>query len=416
MRSVLPALALFVLLAAEARAQCGEGEWLARAPTRRQGGPMAYDEARGVLVLHGGLTGTHVTTRVTDTWTWDGEDWEQVAASGPGRGRMVYDAARQRLVLFDSGVTWVWHGAQWETLAGAGSPPTGAAGSIGFAYDSGRGRVVMHISARFGECCASTWELIDDQWVKVSEGGPDQRHGAVMAYDASRQRMVLGGGSDGARYDPPEEIFYTDTWEYDSVEWTQVSEGGDVHPAGSRYSMVYDAASQMALLYGGYSYFELMGGIVTYYNGVIGWDGATWQVMGLDFPDRYGFSTTYHPGIGGPVIFGGLNIATGTSGDDRLLFGDLMERTAGEWRQTTPRDHHGAEHFGIIFDENRGRVVAFGGRTPVRESGGGYPMNHMGEWTGDRLNPVASPLAPPARSHLALAFDGAREELVLFGG
>jgi Fibronectin type III domain len=64
---------------------------------------MAYDVARGVTVLFGGVG---CDRGCSDTWTWDGRQWAQQPVTGPGarsHASMVYDAARGVTVLFGGG-------------------------------------------------------------------------------------------------------------------------------------------------------------------------------------------------------------------------------------------------------------------------------------------------------------------------
>jgi len=83
---------------------------------------MAYDAARGVVVLYGGGDST-----ATDTWTYDGRDWKRQDNAGPTprwSSAMAYDATRQRIVLFGGGRnarpydalgdTWEWDGTRWS--------------------------------------------------------------------------------------------------------------------------------------------------------------------------------------------------------------------------------------------------------------------------------------------------------------
>jgi hypothetical protein len=130
---------------------------------------MAYDSARGQVVLFGGDAGG---TFLGDTWTWDGTDWmQQAPAHSPlprvGTG-MAYDAVAAQMVLFGGdyigtylGDTWTWDGTDW-TQHPAGSialtPQSGPPGTVvrvigsGFAagelvrltfVDSTQGRVFL---------------------------------------------------------------------------------------------------------------------------------------------------------------------------------------------------------------------------------------------------------------------------------
>ena len=71
-------------------------------PPARHSLAMAYDAARGRLVLFGGYGGSGV--RLNDTWEWDGTNWSEVQAANAPPARnlhaMAYDAGRGRIVLF----------------------------------------------------------------------------------------------------------------------------------------------------------------------------------------------------------------------------------------------------------------------------------------------------------------------------
>src|SRR5439155_6137813 len=85
---------------------------------------MAYDEVRGNSVIFGG--GTVIPpTDFNDTWVWDGTTWTQLfpatSPSARSGSAMAYDVARGRVVVFGGadvdgtplGDTWTWDGATW---------------------------------------------------------------------------------------------------------------------------------------------------------------------------------------------------------------------------------------------------------------------------------------------------------------
>ena len=87
---------------------------------------MAYDAARQEIVLVGGWR-----SREADRWTWiwNGERWIRAAlAPAPGMlgARMAYDAAREKVVMFQAvgdqphGSTWEWDGNSWTLVATTG--------------------------------------------------------------------------------------------------------------------------------------------------------------------------------------------------------------------------------------------------------------------------------------------------------
>jgi hypothetical protein len=69
-------------------------------PLPRHRSEMAFDAARGRIVLFGGGTASSV---LADTWEWDGNAWTQTADIGPA-GRyapaLVYDDNPQRILLY----------------------------------------------------------------------------------------------------------------------------------------------------------------------------------------------------------------------------------------------------------------------------------------------------------------------------
>ncbi|MDR2014094.1 MAG: hypothetical protein LBP99_00520, partial [Azoarcus sp.] len=125
----------------------------ANSPSPRTDAMMAYDAARGQVVLFGGFDGySDISGPLGDTWTWDGNTWTQQfpADSPPARywGTMAYDAARGQVVLFGGtgensvmGDTWTWDGGAWTQRSPATSPP--ARSSPSMAYDAARGEIVL---------------------------------------------------------------------------------------------------------------------------------------------------------------------------------------------------------------------------------------------------------------------------------
>jgi hypothetical protein len=66
----------------------------------------------------------------------------------------------------------------------------------------------------------------------------------------------------------------------------------------------------------------------------------------------------------------------------------------------------------IAWDAARGRVVLFGGRAP----GDGPALSDTWFYDGADWTPAPAGAAPPPRHSAALAYDAARDRLVLFGG
>jgi hypothetical protein len=127
---------------------------------------MAYDEARGEIILHGG----YYFTNKSDTWRWNGSTWSLASTSGPARYvfGMTYDSGRSQLVLHGGTTccgeveytqTYVWNGSAWSQCAMQGP----ARGYMNIAYD--RAREVIVLPGGMGPTPAGrayvpeTWEL-----------------------------------------------------------------------------------------------------------------------------------------------------------------------------------------------------------------------------------------------------------------
>ena len=121
---------------------------------------MAYNASRGRVAIFGGehqyFDLGYGFELLADTWEWNGTAWAEWTSSTttiapPARNQhaMAYDGARGRVVLLggygqSSGVladTWEWDGSAWVQRAPAASPP--ARKDHALAYDGARGRVVL---------------------------------------------------------------------------------------------------------------------------------------------------------------------------------------------------------------------------------------------------------------------------------
>lgn len=210
---------------------------------------MAYDSTRNVVVLFGG---TGDTGDSFDTWEWDGEGWTQIENSGPQApwfsSNLTYDAARQVTVLesgsassFGGKGTWAWDGNAWTQLADTG-PPTRTVFAL--AYDTPRERVVL-----FGGRDTTTFQLEQDTWEwdgvvwkQVEDVGPSQRQGAGMV--GTDDGLLLFGGTDGGD-------LFGDTWAWDGEHWRQRQ---DMGPSPRHTpAMAWDTARDRAVLFGGVS-------------------------------------------------------------------------------------------------------------------------------------------------------------------
>jgi hypothetical protein len=262
--------------------------------------------SRGRTVLFGGVN-------LTDTWEWDGENWTQMADTGPfyDNAAMAYDAQRNKTVYFGAG-TWGWDGRNWTQLADHGPPMRS---NYAMAYDSKRQRIVLFGGVlRTGPMVADTWLWDGSAWTQATAAtGPSARGSHAMAYDSTHDQTVLFGGfgTNGKGLG--------DTWIWDGSGWTQVSDFGAT-PCGLA-SLAFKGDS-VALLGGsssapGFSPVPL-GSTWT-------WDGKNWTLR-QDFgpPARFAAAMSYDSKRSALVLFGGWNGAS-TS----VFFADTWEHSEG---------------------------------------------------------------------------------------
>ncbi len=308
-------------------------------PGVRNAHASVYDSRTHALLVFGGATATEVRA---DLWRWRLGSWHRSPATGPEPRTfpaMAYDSARDEIVLFggsrvlfgDSSSrpamladTWVLRNDEWSRVSGGGPDPRAESA---IAYDPARGRTVL-FGGRYTTLgggvtrLGDTWEWDGRRWIRVSTAGPSPRNGAAMAWHPGLRAVVLFGGSGGP---------LGDTWSWDGRAWTPLP----IPPAPGRFNtvMVWDPSTHRLVRFGG-------------------WDGKgrtsdTWELCedGWALVQSDGPGPRNHavlvsaPDRGSILLFGGH--------DGELVFGDLWERRDGRWVQLdsarpirrAPNDH-----------------------------------------------------------------------------
>lgn len=218
-------------------------------PPVRDGHAMVYDAARQQIVLFGGGS-----AYFNDTWVWNGATWTQKspATSPPGRSdhNLTYDAARQKVVLFggrnSEGLlndTWEWDGTNWAAVNPTAKPPARYLHAM--AYDENRQRTLV-FGGVSNTALNDTWEWDGAAWEERNlTTKPSVRWGVRMAYDRARQEIVLFGGysNNGPN---------SETWTYSAGGWVQKSPA-NVPDARYNHAMAYDPLLQKVVMVAGYS-------------------------------------------------------------------------------------------------------------------------------------------------------------------
>jgi len=239
-------------------------------------------------------------------------------------------------------------------------------------------------------------------WVLAATGDPGSELLHAMAWDLTRRRVVLHGSGAGNHC----------AWEWDGSQWISMGQcyyyetwPGARHGHALANGFAAGLGSGI-LLFGG--------GWVEDLNDTWFWDGASWQQLepSASPPARGNHAMVWDDTRGRIVLFGGRN-ANGTA-----YLADTWEFDGSSWHQRFPPSSPPARaHHAMAFDETRGVTVLFGGdKDPVNN---GQYYADTWEWDGTTWTERTldgGPDGPSRRHSHAMAFDPARQVVVLFGG
>lgn len=276
-------------------------------PPPSAGHDLVYDDALGVVLLvNSGLGGATQPPRDQPTvlWSWDGERWTMLDASGPpirNLGGVAYDVARDALVLHGGGYSAdLSYGDTWEWRTSGG-------------------------------------------WRRIEGAGPGIRDHTRMTYDAARARVVLFGGQSSLT------SFPRDTWTWDGTRWEQVAQTGPqprVH-----HAMTYDPIAQQVVAFGGYE------PNVRDRGDTWAWNGSAWAEQPPEVAARTHARMAFDGNLGALVVVG-----TGGSGAAlvrRATSWEPLAAAGGPRARYLP---------GVAFDARRRVLVVFGGGDPSSDA------------------------------------------------
>ena len=273
-------------------------------PPPRFGHGLAYDAARGEVVLFGGYDGGGV---LADTWTWNGIAWTEKTTAVLPTARyghaLAYDSTRRQIVLFGGSDgsyqplsdTWTWNGSSWVQRYPAASPAA--------------------------------------------------RSFHAMAADVQTEGVILSGGTSTGQ-------FLDDTWTWNGTTWS----AHDAAPApAARFDHAMAPGVDGVMMFGGVDdTYESIG------DGWI-WDGNAWTPHEVILPTpRMRHAMARLGTAGQTILFGGLDGV----GD---AFGDTWQVAEEGWARMTdlagePIVGPSARYYHkLAFDEARGELVLFGG-------------------------------------------------------
>lgn len=385
----------------------------AATPAARFHSSMVWDDALHRAVLFGGSTnidagGTKLAYDFGDTWEWTGSRWVPVypahSPSARNTHAMVYDSARQRVVLFGGRVgtntalndTWAFDGTDWTELHPAASPsPRSLPGA---AYDSARDRIVLFggtsisvasdgTTATFG-ILKDTWEFDGTTWTQVLTDGPEVGK-PTLVYDPIRKQTIMLGIDKAEKT-----LMYA--WDPAALKWTPLTPS--TLPACANEGVMTFRASTGTVLY--------TGGICSNSTGIedtYEWNGENWTQVTLAVPaGRYlGESIAYDPDrqvvfiFGGAASNGGLNPGT-------YVYTDATWSSVGDSVYPAPRSL-----FSFVTDPKRNVIYLFGGQNGV------IHFSDFWSYQNGQFRPIIEDPAPTNCTTPLGVYDTDREKLVI---
>jgi hypothetical protein len=116
-------------------------------PAGRVGMAVTFDAKRAVTLAFGGSDGAGT---YNDLWAWDGVAWKELKPSSPPKpsyAQAAYNAECDETIVYtEADGTWRWNGAAWtQVVVPAASPGVDPAspGAARMVYDAARRRMVM---------------------------------------------------------------------------------------------------------------------------------------------------------------------------------------------------------------------------------------------------------------------------------
>lgn len=413
-------------------------------PMARYGHQLAYDGIRKRVVLVGG---TNIATVFNDAYAWSGTDWEPLPSLPRPRvdHAMAFDAARGQLVLFSGreGTTsnaiddaWTLNATGWSPLPAPGQPRL----SAGAAYDPVNGRVVIYGGSpdgTYGNAVATVTTWNGTAWSHATiPGAPSARLQTAVTYDvASRVVLVFGGylqqpqaGYDNTTFTygtawaaPPLPIALdagslSGAWDPDRaiglVAGPGTTSGAPVRTyrwSGAMFQLTAagPSARTSPLVAWDRSEIILAGGQLSGFNppptDTWSWNGS-WmsRASGAPFP-RYWAAMAADPQ--GLVLFGGRTPMSTLPRSETWLW------RSGAWTQAAPASMPPAvEIHAMAYDPRRRSTLLYGGATAA-----GDTSTETWEWDGAswlRLDPI---LPAPRRKYHRMYDDPNRKRTMAMG-
>jgi hypothetical protein len=298
-------------------------------------------------------------------------------------------------------------GPYWVQLHPALSPPGRQFHAM--AYDNSRQKIILFGGYDTnGIYLGDTWQFDVQGWKRLSPAhDPPARSQHSLSYDASRNAIILFGGHDDA-------ASFNDTWEWNGADWSQIFPANSPSPRFG-HGMAYDSVRQTHVLFGGTTFGGQEFGDTWEYDGNLG----AWTLRATNGPaPRYGIQLVYDVPRNRTLLFGGYTGA-GATEDDHYL-NDTWYWTSGpsgSWAQQTPeRVPFGRVFYSAAYYNSRGFVLVQNGQIASSREGTIGLIDLAQAWTGLAWVDWDDFQFPRRTRGGAMVYDAARDRMIYFGG
>lgn len=296
------------------------------------------------------------------------------------------------------------HRLAFGTSAGLGwVPPTASTlpprEAPAMAYDPSRNIIVLFGGINGDALLADTWiYTIANGWVQASPStSPPARYHAAMAYDPTTQKLVLFGGTKSTDS-------FQDTWTFDGTSWAPVTTNT---PPTRRYmhAMATDFNRNVIVMYAG----------IVPFNGPYGrdtWEYAsgTWTLVdaasapGFRYGSAMAFTTPNSPSTGTIILYGGVT-------DANQATSDTWRYDASGWTLLPTPVSPPGRLLATLSPQADG-VVLVGGQAGVLAE----PLRDVWRFTNGAWTDVSPRFQPAPRNSTPLAYDEDAREMNLVSG
>ena len=400
-------------------------------PPARAWHSMVYDSRDRKVIIFGGAYGEEVDgTYLNDTWAYDPavNSWTELRPPGdlPAKRSlqaMVYDSAAGQVLLFGGGTgsasykdVWAYDlsADTWTEIDPSGRVPSARLGPS-MVYDPDSGWVILFggVDTREGQAVSETWVYDPGSAAPgvtgPAEGQPSGRAYHSMVFDPISGKVVLFGGGVYYPEDEVQGTDFDDTWAYDPRvnTWAELHPAGDLPPARSGNTMVYDSRGGKVILFGGAT-------LDSGFNDTWAYDpeANTWTEFDLEgeVPSaRDGHSMAYDSRDGEVILFGGW--------DGLAFLNDTWayDPDANTWTELDPRGElpPARSNHAMVYDSDGGQVLLHGGSAEDAQFNDTWAYDpRANTWT--ELDPAGD--MPSPRAFSAMVYDPTTGRAILFGG